>query len=183
MPRASVLLASPPADPASAARALASVLDPEKVRVGPADRFVSASAGEQDRLNRLVFLILAGPASLFALIAIANVLVMALSRRGREIAGLRLIGARPWTVRLLILGEILLVTTVAVLVAAALIALALIVYREGLNGAYLRVPLTVPWRPLAGLTAGCLLVAAFTGLLGVNRLLRRPPADLARGSG
>jgi ABC-type antimicrobial peptide transport system permease subunit len=66
----------------------------------------------------------------FALTAIVNVLAMGLSRRGQEIAGLRLIGARPRSIRALVLGETLLVTTVAVAVAAVLIALALIVYRR-----------------------------------------------------
>jgi putative ABC transport system permease protein len=168
--RADVLLAAG-VDETATAKSLAAL---GNVRVTPKADWYAADAAEQNRIQNLVLLVLAGPASLFALIAVANTVVMAFSRRGREIAGMTLLGVSSGQVRRMVVKETLLVTGLAVGVAAVLVTTGLAGYRTALAGSHLDTALGVPWAVLVSLAAACLLAATVAGLLAAGRELRRP---------
>ncbi|WP_283112566.1 ABC transporter permease [Streptomyces halobius] len=174
--RATVLLADPSGGAGAAAGRLAAALREQggqSVAVTPTAEWYEGRATEQDRLNDLVLVVLTGPAAAYALIAVANTLVMSYSRRGREIAGMRMLGAGAWQVRRMALWEALGTTTVGAGLAAGVIALGLAAYRAGLRVSYGAIPLSVPWGALLGLVCACLLVAVCVSLTAVQRLLRR----------
>ncbi|MGW1198626.1 FtsX-like permease family protein [Streptomyces sp. NPDC002536] len=174
--RATVLLADSDAAPSAldaAAEELSRAVGGERVTVTPAARWYESSATDQDRLNTLVLLVLTAPASAYALIAIANTLVMSYSRRGREVASMRMLGVSPGQVRRMALWETLATTLVGVGLSASVVALGLWAYRAALRISYGAAPLSVPWGPLLALVCACLAVAVSVGLFATRRLLRQ----------
>ncbi|GHF24677.1 ABC transporter permease [Streptomyces mashuensis] len=170
--RATVLLgAVPDGGTAAAARELARYLGTDRVTVTPTGDWFAHHASSQDRLNRLVLLVLAGPASAYALIAVASTSVMSYSRRGREVAGMRLVGVSREQVRRMALWEAGITTALAAALAAVPVAVGLVAYRSALAATYGTVAVSVPWGVLAGLVAACLAVAGGTGLIAAQRLL------------
>jgi putative ABC transport system permease protein len=167
--RASVLLDEASADDVRAtARDLSGRLG---VKVTPAGRWFDGQSDEQAELNALVLLVLAAPASAYALIAVAGTMVMAYSGRSREIAAMRLVGVSDRQVRRMVLWEAVATTTLGVAVAAVVSGLGLEAYRSALRDSYAAVPLGVPWATLLGLVAACLAVAVITGRLAIRRSL------------
>jgi putative ABC transport system permease protein len=144
-----------------------------RARVVPVADWNDAAGTAQARLRRAATVILAGPASLFALVAVGNILVMSYRRRGREFETLRLLGGSTGLVRRIVVAEAVVVTTIGVGVAALFITAGL----GGLHAAqardYAATSVQVPWLVLSVLVAGCLTVAVVTGLVIVGRLLRR----------
>lgn len=165
-------------DPAAAGSAeavageLAQRLGPDRVKVTPTGLWFDGAATDQDRLNRLVLLVLTGPASLYALIAVASTLVMAYSRRGREIASMRMIGVSSGQLRRMALWETLGTTLVGIGVAAVVVALGARAYRGALTVFGGEVPLSVPWALLGSLAGACLLVGVTVSLSAVGRQVR-----------
>ncbi|CAM5484681.1 hypothetical protein GCM10010329_68000 [Streptomyces spiroverticillatus] len=168
--RATLLLAEGSED---AARDLARQLGPDLVTVTPTDRWFATVSNEQERLNTLVLLILAGPASLYALISVASTLVMSYSRRGRELAVLRLVGVADAQVRRVAVWEALITTGLAALVAAVVVGTGLGVYRASLAARYGLAELAVPWGTLTLLGLDCLGVGTAVSLAATGRLLRQ----------
>ncbi|WP_435282030.1 hypothetical protein [Streptomyces koelreuteriae] len=123
---------------AGSARAVAAELTArvgaERVRVVPSAEWFGESASDQDRLNRLVLGVLTVPASLYALIAVAGTLVMSYSRRGGEIAGMRMVGVSAGQVRRMALWETLSTSLLDVLIAAGVVAVGARAYRGGALG-------------------------------------------------
>lgn len=118
-------------------------------------------------------LVLVGPAALFTLVAVANTIVMAYSRRGREVAGMTLLGVSRAQIRITVMLEALLVTGLAIAVAALFVTAGLAGYRNALRGGFLATALQVPWRVVGGVAAGCVAVAVIASLLAAGRQLRR----------
>jgi putative ABC transport system permease protein len=172
--RATVLL-----DPASAgsaeaaAAALTERLGADRVEVTPTAGWFERSATGQERLNQLVLLVLTGPSSLYALIAVASTLVMSYSRRGREVAGMRMVGVSRGQLRRMALWETLGTTLVGLAVAAAVVTLGARAYRGALTVLGGEAPLSVPWGLLGTLAGACLTVGVVVSLLATGRLLRK----------
>ncbi|MGW0366584.1 FtsX-like permease family protein [Streptomyces sp. NPDC002990] len=172
--RADVVLDAASGGPvASVAAELTRRLGPERVKVTPTDLWFQHAATDQDRLNQLVLLVLTGPASLYALIAVASTLVMSYSRRGREIAGMRMVGVSTGQLRRMAWWETLGTTLVGVAIAAAVVALGARAYRGALTVFGGEAPLSVPWALLGTLAGACLLVGVVVSLSAVGRLVRR----------
>ncbi|WP_236242288.1 FtsX-like permease family protein [Streptomyces sp. CC228A] len=172
-PRAAVLLGAEAAgSPRAAAAELTARFGADRVRVVPSEEWFSRAAGDRDRLNRLVLGVLAVPASLYALIAVAGVLVMAYSRRGREVAGMRLIGVSAGQVRRMALWETLSTSLLGVVIAAGVVAVGARAYRGALAVFGGEPPLRVEWGVLGALTGACVLVGVVVSRAAVGRLLR-----------
>ncbi|MEU9357978.1 FtsX-like permease family protein [Streptomyces sp. NPDC048301] len=172
--RATLLLEPGPENRADdVARDLTRQLGSDRVTVTPTGQWFATVSNEQERLNTLVLLILAGPASLYALLSVASTLVMSYSRRGREIAGLRLVGLADDQVRRVAVWETLITTGLATLVAAVVVGLGLGVYRASLTARYAMADLSVSWGTLTLLILGCLAVGTAVGLAATGRLLRQ----------
>lgn len=169
---ATVLLDDAASAPAAAER-LAAELGTDRVRVTPTARWFDGSATEQERLNRLVLLVLTGPACAYALIAVASTLVMSYSRRTREIAGMRVVGVSRAQLRRMALWETLTTTLTGVGVAAAMVAVGLSAYRRALDVFGGTVPLSVPWGLLLALVAACVVVAVAVGQIATRQLLKQ----------
>lgn len=152
---------------------LAQRLGRDRVKVTSTNLWFEHAATDQDRLNQLVLLVLTGPASLYALIAVASTLVMSYSRRGREIAGMRMVGVSTGQLRRMALWETLAATLVGVAIAAAVVALGARAYRGALTVLGGEAPLTVPWGLLGSLAGACLLVGVVVSLSAVGRLVRQ----------
>lgn len=155
------------------ARDLTNRLGSDQVTVTPTGQWFDTTTDEQGRLNTLVLVVLAGPASLYALVSVASTLVMSYSRRGREITGMRLIGVAEEQVRRVAVWEALITTGMATGVAATVVALGLGAYRASLAAGYDTVAVSVPWGALSLLVLACLGVGAAVGLTATGRLLRR----------
>ncbi|AQT74895.1 FtsX-like permease family protein [Streptomyces sp. fd1-xmd] len=138
----------------------------------PTERWFADRSNASDRLNRLVLLVLTGPASLYALIAVAGTLVMAYSRRGREVSGLKLVGVSAGQIRRMALWEALGTTLAGVALAAAVVAFGAGSYRQALPVLGGEAELSVPWPLLGSLAGACLAVAVTVGLAAAGRLLR-----------
>ncbi|MFF8021559.1 FtsX-like permease family protein [Streptomyces sp. NPDC007896] len=170
---ATVLLDDDAASAPAAAARLAAELGTDRVRVTPTARWFDGSATEQERLNRLVLLVLTGPACAYALIAVASTLVMSYSRRTREIAGMRVVGVSRAQLRRMALWETLTTTLTGVGVAAAMVAVGLSAYRRALDVFGGTVPLSVPWGLLLALVAACVVVAVAVGQIATRQLLKQ----------
>ncbi|MEU9232742.1 ABC transporter permease [Streptomyces subrutilus] len=172
--RADVVLDADSAGSAGTVAAeLSERLGADRVKVTPANLWFEHAATDQDRLNRLVLLVLTGPASLYALIAVASTLVMSYSRRGREIAAMRMVGVSAGQLRRMALWETLAATLVAVAIAAAVVALGARAYRGALTVFGGEAPLSVPWGLLGSLAGACLVVGVVVSLSAVGRLVRQ----------
>jgi putative ABC transport system permease protein len=145
----------------------------ERVRVVPSAQWFGKAATDQDRLNRLVLGVLTVPASLYALIAVAGTLVMSYSRRGGEIAGMRMLGVSAGQVRRMALWETLSTSALGVLIAAGVVAVGARAYLGALTVFGGEAPLTVEWGMLSALTAACVLAGVVVSLAATGRLLRQ----------
>jgi putative ABC transport system permease protein len=176
--QAAVRLDATPADPAAAARTLADTVGADRVRVTPVAEWYAASATDNDHLQNIVMIVLIGPAALFALVTIANTVVMAFSRRGRDVAGMILLGVSRTQIRATVALEGLLVSCLAAGVAAAFVVAGLHGYRDALRGSFLATALRAPWLVLGGLVVACVAVTVISSLLTVGRQVGRPAVTM-----
>ncbi|MFI6108702.1 FtsX-like permease family protein [Streptomyces sp. NPDC051310] len=172
--RAAVLLGGRDAGSVRAVAAeLTARVGADRIKVVPSAEWFGSAATDQDRLNRLVLAVLTVPASLYALIAVAGTLVMSYSRRGREIAGMRMLGVSAGQVRRMALWETLSTSLLGVLIAAGVVAVGARAYRGALTVFGGEAPMSVEWGMLAALTAACVLVGVVVSLAATGRLLRQ----------
>lgn len=170
-PTAIVVLDAPPANPAGTASRLAAATG---AQVLPTAQWHQSAGSSQARLQRAAVTILAGPASVFALVAICNILIMSFSRRGREIAGLTLLGAPRGTVRRMVVVEALIMTGIGTGVAGAFVTAGLSGLQQAQQHDYLATAIQVPWLELVTLAVSCAAVSVATSLVVVGRMLRLP---------
>jgi putative ABC transport system permease protein len=104
---------------------------------------------------------------------------MAIGDRGSEIAALRLSGATPRQVLLMLLTEACLVAGTGILLAAGVSAVTVAGTCQGLGRVAPSVHLVIPWQPVTGILLACLLIAVLASAAGAVSLLRRPPVALA----
>jgi len=172
-PEQATVLLDPAAarSPAGTAALLTQRLGADRVRVTTTADWFAGTTTQAQRLNRLVLLVLAGPACAYALIAVASTLVMSYSRRVREVAALRAVGASRAQVSRMALWESLTTTAAGAVVAAVVVGTGLWAYRGALHVFGGTVPVSVPWALLLSLVGACLVVATAVGQLAVRRLL------------
>jgi putative ABC transport system permease protein len=145
----------------------------------PTADYLSTVDDEQNRTNNLAMTAVLGLALLYTIIAIANTLVMATGERGRELATLRLAGATPRQLRRMIGLESVLVAAIGILLGGVVTAVTLLGMRAGLSSVAPAVRVLIPWRPVGGIAAACLVVAVLASLIPAALVLRRPPIAAA----
>jgi len=169
--QATILLAGG-VDAAKVARKLAEIPDIKAQTVE--QWYKDTSQGQQDRDN-LALYILAGPASIFALVAIINNLIMAFSRRRREFATFILLGASRSQLRNMVIGEALLVVLIGLGIATIFILLGLGAYSIALRASYGVASFQPPWLLLGFLSIASLVTAILVNVTSLWYAWRTPP--------
>lgn len=146
------------------------------IAVTPSSSARSAEQEQQDRINWIGLLILAGPAAAYSVIGIGSTIVMAGSRRGPEVSAMRMLGLTRSEVLRLACWEAFGTTLAGTVLAAGLVGFGLIAFRasEPVYGGH--APLSVPWGLLLTLAGGCLATSLAVSLLSTAHLLHRRPA-------
>lgn len=145
---------------AKATTALSAAVRASGARMTPAAQAANADVNVNEQQTRTAVLMILGLSVLYALIALADTLVMTVADRRPELALLRLAGAT----RRQVLGTVLAETLMCVAAGAAVGLLATAVSIGG-SWAVLRqligpaMPLVVPWAVLAALIGVCVVIA------------------------
>ncbi|MFF7459753.1 FtsX-like permease family protein [Kitasatospora sp. NPDC008115] len=181
----------------TAANAPGARVDRVEVRLGPAARVADVraaalpygagvltraewlAAGTPARTAWLRMALVLGLALVYTGIALANTLLMATADRRRELALLRLAGATRAQVVRLVTAESVLVTAVGAVLGCVVAAVQLGSLRAALAVLHAPAPLVLPWRPVAAVTAGALLVAAACAAPAAAWALRSRPVTAA----
>ncbi|WP_410566251.1 ABC transporter permease [Amycolatopsis sp. cmx-4-61] len=119
-------------------------------------------------LNKLLIGIMVG----YAALAAANTMVMAALARGRELALLRLVGVTRKQVKRMVHAEQSGLLGVSLLIGGAIAALTLVSVVRAMTGQSIPYVPTLGWVTIVG---GTTLLALFTTILPIARLLRVPP--------
>jgi putative ABC transport system permease protein len=119
-------------------------------------------------LNKLLIGIMVG----YAALAAANTMVMAALARGRELALLRLVGVTRQQVKRMVHAEQSGLLGVSLLIGGAIAALTLVSVVRAMTGQSVPYVPTLGWVTIIG---GTTLLALFTTILPIARLLRVPP--------
>ncbi|MFH9061359.1 FtsX-like permease family protein [Streptomyces coeruleorubidus] len=129
---------------------------------------------EEDRLVWLFTLILVTITAGYTMIAVASTVLTATAGRVRDLRVLRLSGATPRQVLLTLAAETCCVVALGAALGLAAAAPALFGMAEGLRRELgLPVELSVAWPWVAGVVAGCLLLATAATVLPARAALRR----------
>lgn len=136
------------------------------------EAWLQAQSDDFRRSNDRALIVLLGPASAYAGIAIINTLLVASLRRRREFVAARLLGATPRQVRRMILWESLLVSLAALTIGGAITATVAVLARRAMMDGVQAVTTTVPWLTLAAIVAACVALAVAAALVPANRVLR-----------
>lgn len=137
--------------------------------VAPTADVIAARTAEAARVNRISLALVAGVATLFSVIAIANTQAMGARERRRDVTLLRRTGATPGQVARVVTWEVLLTVAVGAAIGAAL-ALAAGASTYVLAGNYMVSPtLGVPWALFAGLAGVAVVVATLFATLPLAR--------------
>jgi putative ABC transport system permease protein len=156
---------------------IAAKLPGDGITVTETGAALSAGQQQQDHVNWIGLLILAAPASVYAIIGIAGIIVMAASRRRPEISVMRLLGLTRFQVLRLAFWEALGTTFAGTVLAAGLIAFGLTAFHASVPTYGGNAPLSVPWTLLLTVAGGCLGTNLIVSLLSTAHLLRgRRPA-------
>ncbi|WP_269671501.1 FtsX-like permease family protein [Streptomyces pactum] len=143
------------------------------------EEWLAATDPAASRVAWLRTVLVLGLALTYTGIALANTLVMSTADRRRELALLRLAGATRAQVIRLVTAESVLVVAVGAVLGCAVTAVQLGTMHAGLAVLSVDAPLTVPWRPLALVSAGGFLVAAPCAALAAAWALRHRPVTVA----
>ncbi len=128
--------------------------------------------------NQLGLVMLLGPAAIYSGIAIANTLLMGSLQRRHEFVTSRLLGATPAQIRRMVLWESSLVGATALTLGAVTTVTVGILLRHAMTEGLQNVPITIPWAPLLGIAALCLVLAVGAASAPTAYILRRTsPAD------
>ncbi len=166
-------------DAAAVGAALRAAVADSKVQVAAMDAYLNEMRAEKQDQAQLATRIVFALAMGYALLSIANTLVMAAPGRRRELAGLNLTGATRGDTIKFVGAE----TAVAALAGAILGAIA-----AGLVIAAQRIALfeladgfafSVPWASVAGIAAACAVLAVLVSVVATRFSLRGRLLDLA----
>ncbi|MBD2891163.1 hypothetical protein amrb99_00650 [Actinomadura sp. RB99] len=162
-------------DASAVAAALRSAVRDRPVRLSARSSLLDAEQAEQQRKSRLATGNVFGIALAFALIAIANTLVMAAPDRRRELSALTLAGATRRETLTFVAAETVVATVAGAILAGAAAVAVVAGQRAALTGLVGDFPLTVPWTSVLTVTGMCAVVAVCTSVVA-TRLLAGGPA-------
>ncbi|MFG2004259.1 FtsX-like permease family protein [Spirillospora sp. NPDC048911] len=158
----------------AAAAALRSAVRDQPVTLSTRSSLLDAEQADQQRKTRLATGNVFGIALAFALIAIANTLVMAAPDRRRELSALTLAGATRRETLTYVAAE----TVVATIAGAFLAGVAAIMVVAGQRAALTKLvggfPLAVPWTSILAVTAVCAATAVCTSVVATRLLVGGP---------
>ncbi|WP_380278600.1 FtsX-like permease family protein [Kitasatospora purpeofusca] len=181
----------------TAANAPGARVDRVEVRLGPAARAADVRAaalpygatvltreewlatGAPTRTVWLRIALVLGLALVYAGIALANTLLMATADRRRELALLRLAGATRGQVVRLVTAESVLVAAVGAVLGCLVAAVQLGSLYAALAVLRVPAPLVLPWRPVAAVSVGALVLAAVCAAPAAAWALRSRPVTAA----
>ncbi|MEU4391852.1 FtsX-like permease family protein [Kribbella sp. NPDC023855] len=135
----------------------------------------------QQRGNTGIFAVLMGLAGVYAAVAVVNAIVMAAADRRREFALARMAGLTRAQVVLVALIESLTVVLIGVLLGCVVAAAALAGVATGTANTYGVVVLAIPWRLLALILGGSLVVVGSTAAATAWAATRPQPITLLGG--
>jgi putative ABC transport system permease protein len=150
------------------AAALREAAHGQPVEVAPMAEFLDEVRADQQDQARLATLIVFALALGYALLAIANTLVMAAPGRRRELAALNLTGATR--------GDALQYVAAETAVAAGLVVIGQRAALTKLAGGF---AFAVPWGSVAAVGAACAVVAVTVAVVATRFFLRGRLLDLA----
>jgi putative ABC transport system permease protein len=140
------------------------------------------SRGEaQQRGNTAIFAVLMGLAGVYAAVAVVNAIVMAAAERRREFALARMAGLTRAQVVLVALIESLTVVLIGILLGCIVAAAALAGVATGTASTYGVVVVAIPWRLLALILGGSLLVVGATAAGTAWAATKSQPISLLGG--
>ncbi|WP_242910775.1 FtsX-like permease family protein [Actinomadura terrae] len=162
-------------DASAVGAALRAAVRDQPVRLATSADLLDAKRAEQQRKSRLATGNVFGIALAFALLAIANTLVMAAPDRRRELSALTLAGTTRRQTLAFVAAETMVATVVGVVLAGAAATAVVAGQREALTRLVGGFPLTVPWAAVLAVTAACAATALGTSVIA-TRLLTGGPA-------
>lgn len=143
--------------------------------------WAEARGAAQQRGNTGIFAVLMGLAGVYAAVAVVNAVVMAAADRRREFALARMAGLSRAQVVTVALIESLTVVIIGVLLGCVVAASALAGVAAGTASTYGVVVLAIPWRLLALILGGSLLVVGATAAATAWSATRARPISLLGG--
>ncbi|MFC5667737.1 FtsX-like permease family protein [Kitasatospora misakiensis] len=163
---------APGTDRATASAALQSAVAGLGARISTPDEVSAAATDANQESSKNGMLMILGLSVLYALVALANTLVMTLGDRRRELAMLRLAGATRGQVLRAVATETLLCVGAGALVGAIASAISI-----GGSWAALRqlvgpTPAVVPWSTVGELLAGCAVIGLAAAVVPAALALR-----------
>ncbi|MEU9023404.1 ABC transporter permease [Actinomadura sp. NPDC048394] len=161
-------------DASAVAAALRSAVRDQPVRLSTRASLLDAEQAEQQRKTRLATGNVFGIALAFALLAIANTLVMAAPDRRRELSALTLAGATRRTTLTFVAAETVVATVAGVVLAGAAAAAVVAGQRAALTSLVGGFPMTVPWTSVLAVTALCAVTAVGTSVVATRLLVGGP---------
>ncbi|MYX45166.1 FtsX-like permease family protein [Streptomyces sp. SID89] len=166
------------ADAAAVAAALRKAVAGQPAEVAPMDEYLDRMRAEKQDQAQLATRIVFGLAMGYALLSLANTLVMAAPGRRRELAGLNLTGATRRETLKFVGAE----TAVAVVAGGVLGAIAaglvIVAQRAALTELADHFAFSVPWASIAGIGAVCGVVAVVVAVVATRFFLRGRLLDL-----
>jgi putative ABC transport system permease protein len=143
------------------------------------DAFLDAERSRAGRQANNAAVVILGTTLLYALIAIANTLVMAMAGRRREFALLGLAGTGRGQIAGVCAAESAIAVVVGTILAAAATALAAITQHVSLAELATSAPTVVAWPETGGAVALCALIAVATASASTWRATRRRAIEAA----
>ena len=175
----SALLSDSVTDVAAVGAALRAAVHGHRAIVTPIRQYLEAVRSQQTQQDRQATTVILGLALIYALIAVANTLVMAASGRRREIAALSLAGATRRQALRFIAAESALVVVIGAILAAGAATVVVVGQWVALTRFSTDAPVSIPWLPIGAITAGCAAVAVLASVLPAWQVLRARVVELA----
>lgn len=132
----------------------------------------AAEQEQQDHINWIALLILAAPASGYAIIGIASTILMATSLRRSDVSTMTRLGLSHGQVLRTAFWEALATNLIGIILAAALVAFGSFAFRASVPVYHGTATLSIPWSLLATLAGGCLVTSLAASLIATTHLLR-----------
>ncbi|MDR7385510.1 FtsX-like permease family protein [Promicromonospora iranensis] len=152
--------------------AVAATLREAGADVATAEEWIRRKADVAREMNDFVLLVMLGPAGVYAAIAAVNAVLIGSSQRRHQLRTARLLGATPAQVRRAAVWETCFTGAAALLVGGAVTGFVGWFIRQAVMRDVPAAPLTIPWLPLAGMVAACVLVVLAAGVAGARAATR-----------
>jgi len=154
------------------AAALVRTLADRGVRAMTMGGYVAALGSQLQTQSSTAATVILGISVGYALIAIANTMIMAAAARRRELAAMGLAGATKGQALRVVGGEALIAVILAALLAAPIAAAEIVTQRLALSSLVAQVPVLVPWTDIWHTIALCVAVGVVFAVLAAWRTSR-----------